>query len=331
MVRAGQGGYLIDEFIEKQVVAIGWNETGKLDESLSSEDLKRKFREAYPEDTDGRVNQCVGQISRFLKEFKIGDKVVTYDSSARVYYLGEIVSKYEYNTELEYHHSRRVEWEDLGIQRDDLSISSKNTLGAISTIFELDLDLWNELEYHHPAYVSDSELEELHEMQEKLEEEQLEHFKENIISSSQEFIKDIISRLSWQDLELLTAGLLRAMGYKTRMTSKGGDLGRDIIASPDELGLEEPRVKVEVKKKSKDKISSEEIRSFIGGMRGYHKGIFVTSTGFSKEAEYEAERANNAITLVDSNWLVELIVSYYELLDPEIKSLIPLKKIYWPV
>jgi restriction system protein len=36
-------------------------------------------------------------------------------------------------------------------------------------------------------------------------------------------------------------------------------------------------------------------------MRGHHKGIYVTTSGFSKEAQYEAERANFAITLIDSD------------------------------
>ncbi len=122
------------------------------------------------------------------------------------------------------------------------------------------------------------------------------------------------------------------MGYKTRMTAKsGGDLGSDIIASPDELFLEQPLIKVEVKKRTKDKISAPDIRNFIGGMRGHHKGIYVTTTGFSKEAIYEAERANFAITLIDSDWLVELLISNYDNLEPEIKALVPLKKIYWPV
>jgi restriction system protein len=126
-------------------------------------------------------------------------------------------------------------------------------------------------------------------------------------------------------------GILRAMGYKIRFTSRGSDLGSDILASPDGLGLEEPRIKVEVKKRTIEKIGAPDIRNFIGGLRGVEKGIFVTTSGFSKEARYEAERANFALTLIDSDLLVELIVENYESLTPETKALIPLRKIYWPV
>lgn len=326
MVRAGQGSYLSDDFLEKSLVAIGWNELGELPEELTYQQLKLKFRAAYPDDSEGRVNQCVGQIWRFFREFQIGDQVVTYDSSTRQYYLGTVTSGYQYRTDYEYHHVREVKWASGRTSRDLLSADTRNTLGAISTIFLLPPPVWEELSQHLAGGPQEEPA------VERREEENLSELKEDIINRSREFIKDIISRLSWQDTELLVAGLLKAMGYRTRMTVRGGgDLGSDIMASPDELGLEEPRIRVEVKKRSSNKIGADEIRNFIGGMRGHHKGIFVTTSGFSKEALYEAERANFAITLIDSNWLVDLLVAYYEALEPEIKTLVPLRKIYWPV
>lgn len=331
MVRAGQGSYLIEDFLQQGIIAIGWNDLGPLDPTLDYYELKEQFREAYPEDSDGRVNQCVGQIWRFLHEFNIRDKVVSYDSSGREYFLGTVESEYLYDETMEYYHYRKVSWLSDGTDRDVLSPEAKNTLGSISTIFELPKNVWEELLHNHSSSLSQDTNKAFEEAPRELQQQNLNTLKEDIISRSQEFIKDIISNLSWQDTELLVAGLLKSMGYRIRMTSNGGDLGSDIIASPDELGLEEPRIRVEVKKRSKDKIRSDEIRNFIGGMRGYHKGVYVTTSGFSKEAIYEAERANFAITLIDSNWLVELLVSNYEALEPEIKALVPLKKIYWPV
>lgn len=331
MVRAGSGSFLIDEFLEKNVVAIGWNDLGDLSPSMSYEELKNNYRDIYPEDSDGRTNQSVGQIWRLLTEFNKGDKVVTYDSKTREYYLGEITSSYQYNEDLEYHHSRQVEWYDAPTDRDVLNIESKNRLGSILTIFEISAEIWNDLEQNNPAYLSPKDIEDIEKIQEEYEKDNLEALKNETIAKSYEFIKDIIVKLSWQDVELLVAGVLRTLGYKTRMTSKGSDLGHDIIASPDELALSEPRIKVEVKARSKDKIGADDIRSFIGGLRDFNKGIYVSLSGFSKEAKYESERANFPITLIDLDWLVELLVANYEQLDIETKSLVPLKKIYWPV
>jgi restriction system protein len=83
-------------------------------------------------------------------------------------------------------------------------------------------------------------------------------------------------------------------------------LGKDIIASPDGLGLLEPRIIVQVKHKT-SAVGAPDLRSFIGGLRGGHKGIYVSTGGFTKEARYEAERANVPLTLVNLDDLVELI------------------------
>jgi predicted Mrr-cat superfamily restriction endonuclease len=48
-------------------------------------------------------------------------------------------------------------------------------------------------------------------------------------------------------MEELVARILRAMGYKAKVSLKGPDRGVDVIASPDGLGLTQPRIKEEVK------------------------------------------------------------------------------------
>lgn len=350
MVRAGRGSYLIEEFLKENIVAIGWNAIGPLEEGTTLKTIKEKLSEAYPDDSDNRIRMSAGQLFRMFKEFKVGDKVVTYDSDSRVYYLGNIVSGYQYSEKQTYRHYRTVEWIEEPISRDELSVSSKNTLGAILTIFEIPLTIWEELIEAHPSFISEEEQADLNDIIGKLEheriilekeyniitnniEDQLEDIKEDVISRSNEFIKDLIVKLEWHELEKLVAGILQAMGYKARLTGRGPDLGSDIIASPDGLEMTEPIIKVEVKHKikSKEKIGAPDIRSFVGGLRNTTKGIYVSSTGFSKDAKMEAERANFQITLVDLDRLVELLIEYYETLDSESRALVPLKRIYWPV
>ena len=57
-----------------------------------------------------------------------------------------------------------------------------------------------------------------------------------------------IIRLQWDQVqELCAAAFVRAMGYRTTVSPRGADRGVDVFASPDGLGLEEPRIFVEVK------------------------------------------------------------------------------------
>ncbi len=271
------------------------------------------------------MNITAGQLVKFRFEFKKGDYVVTYNPEKRRYLVGEIIGDYEYNTKLlDYYHIRRVKW--LGeISRDLLSTSTKNTLGAISTLFEIGEKARDEIlkalknEEESPESIESAE-------------EEMETIKEDIVSKAHEFIKDKILSLDWEELEELVAGLLRGMGYKTMITPKGPDRGRDIYASPDGLGLEDPRIIVEVKHRS-DQVNAKEMRSFIGGLREGEKGLYVSTRGFSKDAKYEAERSKIPVTLVDLDTLAKLITQYYDNFDfdEEAKKLIPLVKIYWPV
>jgi len=318
MVRAGEDAFLFDVFKNKNLVSIGW-EVGDISKITTPDGIKKIVKIKYPDYSLGKIVSAASQIIRFRFEFKVGDRVVTYNPSDRTYLVGEIVSNYEHDTTVEYPHIRKVKW--LGtVQRDELLVSTKNTLGAISTIFEVGDDAQKEimdlLEGRKKVEVEKPELE-------------LDELKEDIKERSREFIKDEISSLAWEKMQELVAGILRGMEYKTVVSPKGADRGKDITASPDGLGFEEPKIVVEVKHRS-GQMGTKEIRSFIGGLRDGERGLYVSTGGFSKEAKYEADRAKMPITLIDSNMLVNLIIEYYDKFDMDTIKLIPLTKIYWP-
>jgi restriction system protein len=120
------------------------------------------------------------------------------------------------------------------------------------------------------------------------------------------------------------------MGYKTRVSPPGSDRGKDIVASPDGFGFESPRIVVEVKHREST-VSADQIRSFLGGRHKDDKGLYVSTAGFTKDAKYEAERAAIPLILMDLDELAASIRDHYENMDAEVRALIPLTKIYWPV
>ena len=144
-----------------------------------------------------------------------------------------------------------------------------------------------------------------------------------------ELIKDRVNLLEWEDMERLVAGLLKAMGYCARVMPKGPDGGRDVVASPDALGLESPRIVAEVKHR-KGAMGAPEVRSFIGGLRAGDRGLYVSTGGFTKEARYEADRANVPVRLLDLDGFVRHYVDVYDRADDETRSILPLTRIWWP-
>lgn len=326
MVRAGEGAYLIDEFLKRKVVAIGWNKVDDLTKLKSIEAIKEKLKAVYPEAKAAQINNYAGQLSRFKTEFKKGQLVISYDPKERAYLIGEITSDYIYSSnDIEFYpHIRTVEWTKK-VLRDELTTSTKNSLGSTLTIFKLPdtavQDVLGERKKIKNADSTDILIE---------AEQTLETIKEDFEAKANDFIKDKLYKLDWNEMQDLVAGILRGMGYKTLVSPRGADRGKDIMASPDGLGLENPKIMVEVKHRTAT-MGSQDIRSFIGGLRPNDKAIYVSTGGFSKDAKYEAERSNIPLTLIDIDLLVLLIVQHYDKFDPETRALIPLKKVYWPV
>ncbi|MBW1279594.1 restriction endonuclease, partial [Escherichia coli] len=65
-------------------------------------------------------------------------------------------------------------------------------------------------------------------------------------------VADRIGRLDWYDMQRLVAAFLRALGYRTEISPVGPDRGKDIFASPDGFGFEQPRIAVEVKHRPRE-------------------------------------------------------------------------------
>jgi restriction system protein len=126
------------------------------------------------------------------------------------------------------------------------------------------------------------------------------------------------------------AAILRAMGYRTRVSQRGPDGGVDIFASPDGLGLQEPRIKVEVKHRPNTAIAAPDVRSFLGGLRSGDRGLYVSTGSFTRDARNEADRATIPLTLIDLRALAQLATDNYDNFDQDGRALLPLKRIYRP-
>lgn len=329
MIRAGEGGFAVNDFIDKNVAAIGWGNIGKIAKGVSRTEIVKLLKDEYPDDKDGKIRMWASQIDRFINEVEKGDFVITYESGRRIYHYGVIDSeaKFDSNVIEDLPRYRVVKWA-VQISRDVLSAGAKNTLGGISTLYLINPEVALELKTF--ADNPNKKLIEEVAENESIEDESIDTF-DSIKNRSIELIKDKLIKLSADDMELLVAGILRAMGYKAKVSPKGRDRGIDVIASKDGFGFEPPRIVAEVKHRPNSSMGAQEIRSFLGGRHKDDKGLYVSTGGFTQDAKYEADRANIPMKLMDLNGLVEAIIEYYEDFDNETKMLVPLMKVYWTI
>lgn len=322
-IMAGRQSSHVDEFKEKSVVAIGFAHSDAILKAKTVDEMRRIVAQEHPTAAPGRVIMWGSELYRFYHEMKNGDRVLVYEPTTRLYHLGEVAGDAGYHEKEELPHIRAVKWLRT-LPRDDFSVATRNALGSVLALFEVSVPAQVEIE----RYLSGKAIETAGSEPEAVED--VNALGDDIYERSQEFIKDAIVKLDWQQVQELVAGLLRAMGYKTRVSPPGSDRGKDIIASPDGLGLEEPRISVEVKHRPNSQMGAPEIRAFAGGLRD-SKGVYVSTGGFSREAHYEAERAQTPVLLIDIDELASLITQYYEQCDADTRALLPLRKMYWTI
>lgn len=329
MVR-NNGGDFADEFLHQGIVAIGWQAAGSLEGLKTRKQVIEKVQSTWPEYKHMKAVVSGSQLDKIANVIKTGDKVITYDPSKRIYYVGRVTGDYKFDPSAEESlaNRRTVQWLPQHIERDKLSVPTKNSLGSTLTIFlvpeksEQEINSLLDGKFEKPIEPETFAANEA--------ETDVQNLLEDFKARAREFIKDKIVSLDWDEMQELVAGVLRAMGYKTQVSPQGSDRGKDIIASPDGLGLEQPRIVVEVKHRPSQQMGSQEIRSYLGGRHKDDRGLYVSTGGFSKDAKYEADRASIPLTLLDVDGLVKLVVEYYENLDLETRTLLPLARIYWP-
>lgn len=129
---------------------------------------------------------------------------------------------------------------------------------------------------------------------------------------------DLLDRVregSWEFFESLILHVLEAMGYGgpegavERVGGSGGDEGVDGVIREDALGLDLIYVQA---KCWQNTVGRPDIQRFFGALHGKRasKGIFITTSTFSREARDYASGVTPRVILVDGRQLAELMIEH---------------------
>lgn len=129
-------------------------------------------------------------------------------------------------------------------------------------------------------------------------------------------VLDAIKQNTPPFFEQLVVQLMQAMGYggwskesgqATQFTSDGGIDG---IINEDPLGLE--TIYLQAKRYSDNAIGRPDIQAFVGAleMRRARKGVFITTSRFSKEALEYISMIEKKVVLIDGKQLADLMIKH---------------------
>ena len=270
MVRSDGGNAL--GLFEEGVVGIHYgipeDLTGK-----SLDQIRALFAQYNPGTTKNRAGGPVGMLDRITNVMQVGDGVVTYDPGTRQYWTGRIAGPYFYEPgDVDLPHRRKVDWDAVRVSRDDLSLAARGSLGPTMALFLIPQEVWQQMKaIQQGIKPADESPVPVDEVEEEMAEE-----KNSLVEKARERLKDRIVEMDDGQMENLLAAVLRAMGFRTRVSAKGPDRGVDVLASPDGLGLQEPRIKCEVKHRKNTAMGAPEVRSFLGALRAGDRQMLMS-------------------------------------------------------
>lgn len=148
-------------------------------------------------------------------------------------------------------------------------------------------------------------------------EERIEGARKELEANLKAEILDRVRQMPPADFEQLIIQLLVRMNYGqgreelAQALGGSGDGGVDGVVHQDPLGLD--RVYIQAKRyKEGNNVGPEAINSFIGALdiKKANKGLFVTASGFSKQAQEHALASSLHVVLIDGDRLAELMIRH---------------------
>lgn len=323
-VRGGEAGQADAIFLRDAYLAIGWPAVGDL--ALLPRDrgaFKAAVARAYPLIKPGAIPVFAGILYRFAHEMQPGELVIYPSKIDYQFHIGRIEGPYAFDQRrsVDYPNVRKVAWLK-SLPRTMFSQGALAETNSILTVFQIK-NYADEFSDALTGKVPGKAVL-------GVEDETIAVVLLDIEQTTRDFIrKRLATVLKGYLFEAFVAELLRAMGYHARVTQQSGDGGVDVIAHRDELGIEPPIIKVQVKS-SGGTTGDPEVSALYGKVDTNEVGLFVTLGTFSEQAKKFANSKQN-LRLVNGEEVLALIMRHYDDFDAQYKSIIPLKRVFIPV
>jgi len=270
----------------------------------------------------------------FVQIIQVGDLVVLPLKQRAAIAIGTIASDYEYQPRyLPYDavHTRRVHWLKTDLPRTAFDQDLLDTLGSFLTVFRAERHNAAARLYALATGTAPPESTPLTPSESATANSPEETFPDLERQGRDLIVRMIDQRFKGHELERLLEAILAADGFHVSRTRAGADGGVDLLAGRGEFGFDSPRVCVQVKSgKSPEDVKA--VRELQGALKnfGADHGLFVSWGGYTNAVYAEARRSFFQIRLWTADDVVDTLLRNYERLSAEMRTEIPLKRIWSP-
>lgn len=336
LVRTGKYGEHEVRFLEDERIYLTWENMTDLDLGGASDyaGIKALVQQRYPNEPSRRLGNWAGQIWAFALAMKPGDWVVVPRRSNGSIAIGEVKGGYTFDpaTEPMYRHYRSVKWLNTDVPRSAFDQDLLYSFGAIMTICEIKR---NDAEKRIRAMAQKAwqsvpvkvQLGKGQSAGEFVEADDADIDLEQLARDA--IAKVIIQKFKGHGMARLVEAVLKAQGLTTYLSPEGPDKGIDILAAGGAFGFDRPRICVQVKS-GDTPTDRPEFTQLIGAMQsvGADQGLFVSWGGFKSTVMKEEPGKFFKVRLWNQDELTRQILKHYDQLDQDIRTELPLKRIW---
>ena len=329
LARAGRHGDDEDYALEHNLAVIGFLEVPSLAGAQDYDAMVQLVQDALPDGKPRALGNFARQLWAFAGAMQEGDLVVLPRKITSQIAIGRVTGPYRYaEVNTAWRHTRPVEWMRPDIPRATFEQDLLYSFGAFMTVCNIsrndaarrvaavlegkpDPGLSVPTKAPVPTDIEPPEVPDL---------TQLAH---------DQIVARIQSRFTGHALARLVAAVLQADGWETKISPPGADGGVDILAGRGSLGLDAPRLCVQVKSQNSP-ADVTVYRTLQGTMQTFkaEQGLLVCWGGVNKVVLVESRQGHFMVRLWDSRDLVRAIYRTYERLPAEIQAELPLKQVW---
>ena len=344
-IRAGKQGERTEWAFENGLVGGGWQDFPDLTPYKDDREKLRDLVSQVVGGSKGRIANYTGQLWMMINRIQVGDYMVLPIRATSQIAIGQVLGGYKYvgaDSDPNRRHQLRVKWLKTDIPKSLIKQDLLYQLGSALTVFLIgNNDAGYRLEQllnGKPDPGSRSLLNagaSGNDPQVLVEDPTGDSGSDAI--DLEEVAQDEISRrlqedFKGHDLSVLVEALLSAEGFKCRNSPPGADGGVDVLAGMGPLGMDSPKLVVQVKSQTSS-VSDVVLQQLNGAIHRYQadQGLLVTFGGVTAPARAYLESQYFNIRVWTMDDIIEAIYTHYDALDDEIRAKLPLKQIWVPI
>lgn len=328
LVRQGRRGEFEPFALEQNRLTIDFSLRGGV-EGLDDRDIIHKaLAKALPNAAEGQLRNFAAQVNQFVNIAKEGDLAVCPMKTTSTVWIGAFTGPAQagQNGFIQ----RPVRWLREDIPRDVFRQDMLYSLGAIMTVCEITRNNARErLQRVADGGVDPGDglghaLSDGNGIQDAADQPV------NLEETARDQIESRIGSIfAGHDFTALVAAILAARGYVVRVSPPGTDKGVDIVAGSGVLGMESPRITVQVKS-GNQRIEQPDLQALIGSVHdtGADQGLIVSWAGFTNAVRARTNELYFRVRLWGREELVENLLAVYDRLPEDVRAALPLRPVW---